>query len=84
MTDLCWKCKRELEEYYGCNIEKIDYPLARNAHCHHEPKEKKECWCQTPKNNRSQATRVFEDSEGRYKWFPVSNFCPECGRKLNE
>lgn len=64
----CWKCARYVEELLQeGKIEKI-YPW---DHCHHEPKEKPECWC---------------DSHGKipvgFLEPKQMNFCPQCGRGL--
>jgi hypothetical protein len=37
--ELCWKCKKWLDKKYGGSVYYPPY-----QHCHHEPKEKLECW----------------------------------------
>ena len=65
MSDgLCWKCR----EYWNKHAPQSGIPW---LHCHHEPKNKRECWCESPTDTRLSADESLS-----------INFCPECGKKL--
>ena len=64
MSDkLCLKCLTDWKENVNC--------LPSWLHCHHEPKEKAKCWCESPMDTRLSADESLS-----------INFCPECGKKL--
>ena len=66
---LCWKC-REFLEGAGFDVSKI----IPSMFCHHEPEERKPCWCHgilTPQEFMVGSS-----------WRVMFRFCPKCGRKL--
>lgn len=63
MSDLCWKCREKIPTSMSCLWDVL--------HCHHEPKEKEKCWCETN-------SCYFDAMAGTHK----PKFCPECGKKL--
>jgi hypothetical protein len=70
--DLCWKCKEEMKGFV----------IFQNVHCHHEPEEKKKCWCMQPESKRVPTKiPIGVDFSNVIEWRDVK-FCPECGRKL--
>jgi hypothetical protein len=79
MNDLCWKCKEWMINKYGkivTNDASAYFPPYQ--HCHHEPKEKEECWC----SRHHLGDCVWGTSFGDEKIIPF--YCPVCGRKLLE
>lgn len=82
LNDLCWRCKEELK-----NIEGYDLGLiVKRLHCHHEPKEELECACKRYKIDTISAWVYYikEPSSSITQIALTNNFCPECGRKLDE
>jgi hypothetical protein len=79
--DLCWKCQEYLKNL-GLDLNKLN----PDNHCHHEPKEKPKCWCETHEissfvfvnDNALEMTAKLKSVKLNTK------FCPECGKKLVE
>ena len=73
MGKLCWSCKEKWLALSANNA--INFDL---LHCHHEPKEKPDCWCKVV-TNLIQAENFSITILG--KEVRVTH-CPQCGRKL--
>ena len=66
--ELCWKCLQNLN-----SAERLCFKGGQTWwHCHHEPKEKPKCWCE------SERFKGFFSTASAYR----VNYCPECGKKL--
>ena len=71
MSDLCWKCKDYLR---STGIR----PVGPSEHCHHLPREKPKCWCETKEySTKAGLVRMVDGSNATF------NYCPECGRVLD-
>ena len=70
---LCWKCKERFEAKGKPLMDA--WGVDPWVHCHHEPKERKICWCEASRNLQSKYI-IVENCKVEL------NFCPECGRKL--
>jgi len=67
-SELCWECRDWLK---GSHLLKDPH-----NHCHHEPKEKANCWCETW--TFPDVINLIDSGNRTIK----PNFCPQCGRKL--
>lgn len=76
MTDtLCWKCREDFDR--RCHDYGLDGYFANHfLHCHHEPKEKKKCWCE------GDMGLVQIKVDQRESVWHRATYCPECGKKL--
>ena len=71
MSDLCWKCREEYKE------RMLGDP-ASYYHCHHEPKEKVECWCR-----QVRPMGEFDQVRSTLLSYNIGlQYCPQCGREL--
>lgn len=62
--DLCWECRQDL----------MYYDVKKSYHCHHEPKEKKRCWCE----RGASRAKLWDGRD-----YVMTDYCPQCGKKLS-
>lgn len=77
--DLCWECRERLVKWFKRNCPDLQvYTWASEIlHCHHEPKEKPKCWCETGYS----IGLPFYYVDGKVVYISL-RFCPECGKRL--
>ena len=77
--ELCWKCKEALADL-DISLRGSMLDVRPYLHCHHEPKEKPECWCESGHTIDSMGNGIAKTSI--HGELIERNFCIRCGRKL--